>query len=203
VLRELTMARNRERDSNGKFTRTIDHAAQDAAAAGLRARGATYDAIAIELGYCDRHAARRAVERALVATVTEPAAEVRQLELARLDEMYRAALAVLERQHLTVSHGKVVHTGGVPVIDDRGNVTWVGGEPLLDDAPVLQAIDRMIRIMERRAKLLGLDAPTKVEVITLDAIEAEIRRLNDELGESDGVDLGSVDDAAGVAPAQG
>lgn len=197
------MPRNRERNANGRFTRTIDHAEQDADAARLRARGMTYEVIATELGYCNRAAARAAVERALVATVTEPAAEVRQMELARLDEMYRAALAVLERQHLTVSHGKVVYTGGTQVLDERGNVTYIGGEPLFDDAPVLQAIDRMIRIMERRAKLLGLDAPTKVEVITLDAIEAEIRRLNEELGLDGGVDLGSVDDATGAAPAQG
>jgi len=197
------MARNKVRDRTGRFTRTIEHAEQDAAAARLRARGMTYEQIATELDYCDRAAARAAVERALVATVTEPAAEVRQMELARLDEMYRAALAVLERRHLTVSHGKIVYVGGMPVLDDRGNVTYVGGEPLEDDGPVLQAIDRMIRIMERRAKLLGLDAPTKVEVITLDVIEAEIRRLNDELAESGGVDLGSVDDAAGTAPPQG
>jgi len=182
------MARNKVRDRSGRFTRTIEHAEQDAAAARLRARGMTYEQIATELDYCDRAAARAAVERALVATVTEPAAEVRQMELARLDEMYRAALAVLERRHFAVSHGKIVYHG----------VT-----PLEDDGPVLQAIDRMIRIMERRAKLLGLDAPTKVEVITLDAIEAEIRRLSAELGESDGVDLGSVDDAAGTAPPQG
>jgi hypothetical protein len=178
------MARNHERDNNGKFTRTLEHASQDAEAARLRARGITYDQIAVTLGYCDRTAARRAVERALVATVAEPAAEVRKLELDRLDEMYRAALAVLERQHLTVSHGRIIRTDS--------------GDPLLDDAPALQAIDRMIRIMERRAKLLGLDAPAKVEVITLDAIEAEIRRLSAEL--DDRADPGAVNDTAGATP---
>lgn len=35
---------------------------------------------------------------------------------------------------------------------------------------------------ERKAKLLGLDAPAKVEVLTLDAIDAEIRKLSAELG---------------------
>ena len=49
----------------------------------------------------------------------------------------------------------------------------------------MQAIDRVLHIMDRRAKLLGLDAPTKTEVITLDAIDAEIRRLETQLGEND------------------
>jgi hypothetical protein len=38
---------------------------------------------------------------------------------------------------------------------------------------------------ERKAKLLGLDAPTKHEVLTIDGIEAEIRRLELELSVND------------------
>jgi hypothetical protein len=38
-----------------------------------------------------------------------------------------------------------------------------------------------IRVLERRAKMLGLDAPTRTEVLTLDAIDAEIRQLEAEL----------------------
>lgn len=47
----------------------------------------------------------------------------------------------------------------------------------------LQAIDRLLRISERRSRLLGLDAPvrTRVGTITLDAIESEIERLEREL----------------------
>lgn len=48
----------------------------------------------------------------------------------------------------------------------------------------LQAIDRIVKLMNRRAKYLGLDAPERHEVITLDAIEAEIARLSSELGEA-------------------
>jgi len=47
------------------------------------------------------------------------------------------------------------------------------------------AIDRCLSIMDRRAKLLGLDAPTRHEVITLDAVTAEIQRLERKLGEAD------------------
>jgi hypothetical protein len=41
----------------------------------------------------------------------------------------------------------------------------------------LAAVDRILKVMERRAKLLGLDAPARHEVVTFDAIEAEIQRL--------------------------
>jgi Homeodomain-like domain len=43
------------------------------------------------------------------------------------------------------------------------------------------AVDRCLAIMQRRARLLGLDAPTKHEVLTIDAIDAEIARLEAEL----------------------
>jgi hypothetical protein len=94
--------------------------------------------------------------------VQEPAEELRQLELMQLDELARAARAVLERKHLMVSHGKIVRLGQ-PFVNDDGNaeVDDGRGEPLKDDAPVLAAIDRLLKIQERRAKLLGLDIPVK------------------------------------------
>lgn len=46
-----------------------------------------------------------------------------------------------------------------------------------------KAVDTALRIIDRRCKLLGLDAPVRHEVVTLDAIDAEIRRLTAELGE--------------------
>jgi len=49
-----------------------------------------------------------------------------------------------------------------------------------------RAVETVLRIIDRRCKLLGLDAPVRHEVVTLDAIEAEIRRLSTELGESAG-----------------
>jgi hypothetical protein len=54
-----------------------------------------------------------------------------------------------------------------------------------------RAADTALKIIDRRIKLLGLDAPTRYEVITLDAIEQEIQRLSAELGQ-----VGSVDTVA-------
>ncbi|WP_410620911.1 hypothetical protein [Amycolatopsis sp. cmx-8-4] len=38
------------------------------------------------------------------------------------------------------------------------------GEPVLDDDPVLRAVDRLVKIDERLAKLAGADAPTEANL---------------------------------------
>jgi hypothetical protein len=147
--------------------RRIATALRRAQALEMRAQAKPFSEIAAQLKYCSPAAAAQDVQRALLLAITEPAAEVRALELLRLDELWVKAAQVLNRQHVSVSHGRIVKA------DD--------GEPLLDDAPVLAAIDRMLKIQERRARLLGLDAPTKVEVLTIDAIDAAIRDAEAEL----------------------
>lgn len=146
----------------GKFIRTTDQAELDAEAARLRSRSMGYREIGEQLGVTTS-AAHRMVERALAAIPTEHAEAVRANELRKLDALERAALTVLEARHVTVSNGKLIYDGD---------------EPLLDDAPVLNAIDRLLRVSESRRKLLGLDAPNRVEVVTLDYLDAEIARLS-------------------------
>lgn len=158
----------RTRDGRGRYIRTADSAQRDAEACQLRGRGVTYDEIATQLGFADRSKARQAVERALDQTIREPAEELRMLELQRLDELWRRAWAILEREHQVVQLGKVVRD--------------VNGQAVVDHGPTLQAIDRLLKIQERRAKLLGLDAPTKFEGITMDRLDSEIARLSQELG---------------------
>jgi len=48
----------------------------------------------------------------------------------------------------------------------------------------LFAVDRTLAIMDRRAKLLGLDAPVKTETVTMDYMDKEIQRLEALLGET-------------------
>lgn len=45
----------------------------------------------------------------------------------------------------------------------------------------LPTVDRVLRIMERRARLFGLDAPQKVAVSTSDEMDAQIELLLTEL----------------------
>jgi len=49
----------------------------------------------------------------------------------------------------------------------------------------LKSAELVMKILDRRAKLEGIDAPAKHEVITIDYIDSEIRRLEAVLGEQD------------------
>ena len=141
-------------------------ALRDAQALGYRAQGWTYDRIANEMGYSDRSAARKAVERSMATTVRETADEAKTLLLADLNRAKQAAWAVLDANHVTVSQGRVV------CIDDV---------PVPDDAPVLAAIDRIVKIDQEIAKIYGAYAPAKHEVRTIDAIDARLIELADEV----------------------
>lgn len=137
------------RGGNGRYTRSSRTAARDADACRLRSQGLDYQEIADQLHYASKSSAYEAVQRALKATVQEPADELRHLELLRLDELARRARTVLESTHYVV---------------DKGTVVIWNGEPLVDDGPVLAAVDRLLKVQERRAKLLGLDSPQRVSI---------------------------------------
>jgi hypothetical protein len=117
--------------------------------------------------------ARRAVEQAARMIPTEDAAEQKKLMLAELDQAAQRVLAVMIRKHVHVTQG--------------GKVVYDDGEKVLDDAPILAAVDRLIRLQERRCRMMGLDAPRQdvVTVITEDAVDAEIARLEKLLALND------------------
>lgn len=135
----------------------------------LRRAGVHYDDERVgELGYSSPDAARRDVSRALEAHRVAEATEVanyRQLqnerlddELQRLEVLEAAAYGVLKNRHIVVNNGRVI-------------LHHDTNEPMEDDAPILQAIDRLVKIEEarrrngeRRAKLNGLDMPVQTEV---------------------------------------
>ena len=93
----------------------------------LRYGGATYDAIAQAVGYRSKQAAQQGVEAALKKTVQEPADQLRQLDLGRIDAMLLAI--------------------------------WAKAR-----AGDYEAIDMVLKLLTRRAKLLGLDAPVRQEL---------------------------------------
>lgn len=151
-------------------TRSVATRDRDTRALELRRHGLGYDQIAVQMGWRNRSSAYDAVQRALADSAYEAAEEVRAIEAARLDDLTLVLNRVLATHHFVVSAA----TGKVARHPDTG-------EPLLDDAPIIHAVAGLLRIAERRAKLLGLDAPTRHEVITTDALDAEIRRLEAEL----------------------
>lgn len=105
----------------------------------LRTEGKSFPEIAQALGFSGPSGAFQAVETALRATLREPAAELRTLEVERLDELLKGLWATAT----------------------AGDTT---------------AVDRVLKIMERRAKLLGLDAPSKID------ITERVRVLAEEMG---------------------
>ena len=156
-----------DRDARGRFAATLKGAERDREACRLRARRCTYQQISDQLGYGGHQNAQRAVRRALAAVPRDAAEELIQLELDQLDMMTAAVLEVLEANHYVVSQGRLIH-----LHEDA--------PPLTDDAPVLTAVDRLLKIQERRAKLLGLDQPTKATIThaaaDVDAAVAELAR---------------------------
>jgi hypothetical protein len=154
----------------------VDAAQRDARALELRAGGASFRQIAGLLGV-SVSTAWTCVDRGLAATRQEPSSKLRALERDRLDRLTTAATQVLQARHVVVSGGKIV-------TDDDD-------QPLVDHGPTLAAINTLRGLMERRARLEGLDAPARADVqidgtlTTIDAIDQEVVRLEQELADLD------------------
>lgn len=110
----------------------------------LRRAGLTWQRIAEQVGYADHTGAYAAYKRAMKRTLQEPADELRQSEIDRLD---RLQLAIWPRA----------------MNGDNSSVVTI------------------LRIMERRAKLLGLDMPVKIaqEVTVWEGGESIDRAVRD------------------------
>lgn len=163
------------RDGNGRYARTLNTAQRDAQAARLAAQGLTYQQIADEIGISNKGDAWRAVQRARQAAIQPAGEELIATEAAELDTLYAEVMEILARDHVMVSHGRIVCG------DD--------GEPILDDGPKLAAIDRAVKIRESYRKLRGVDAPSRVSV-DAERLGTEIAELLSSLG-------GSSDDGTG------
>jgi hypothetical protein len=115
----------------------------------LRRAGLTWQRIAEQVGYADHSGAYMAYKRALKRTLQQPADELRQAEIDRLDRLQLAAWP------------KAMN-------GDNASITTI------------------IRIMERRARLIGLDMPVKIaQDVTVwdggDSIDRAVRDLADLL----------------------
>lgn len=127
----------------------------------LRIAGASLSQIARTLDYYDASGASKAVNRGLQALRTEGAAELRDIELVRCDEMTR--------------------------------VLWtIAADPEREDRDRVRSINAITRVMERRARLAGLDSPELHEVsgpgggpipVDPEAVLGMVERQIDELSE--------------------
>ena len=159
------------RDGRGRNITTLEDAQNAMQAAEMRSRSMTYPQIAAELGIALSTAYDR-VQRGFAQIPSDEAKQQKSLELAKLDRIEAHLLGVMERDHIKVDHGKVI----------RHDETDL---PILDDGPGVQAAGSLLRVQERRSRLMGLDAPTRatVQVITEDLVDEEISRLESQLAE--------------------
>lgn len=92
--------------------------------------------------------------------------ELLAAELERCDELLSTAMETVRAFHPLVSSGRVViapvlDATGQPVRDEATGDVITG--PIEDKAPKLAAIATAVRVLERRAKLIGLDAPVRAQ----------------------------------------
>lgn len=128
------------------------------------------------------------------------AGELIEEELQKLDRMEEAGWIVLESLHYVVNQGEVVYIyadeqperikqgWARPKLRDeetetalREKAKELAREPLVDNKPVLDALTVLLKIAERRSKLLGLDAPVKKQ-IDVNASSDVDRKIDDLLG---------------------
>lgn len=184
----------RTRAGNGKFTRTAATIKRDHEAAEKRAQGWSFQRIADELRFASKGHARDAVLRAYADIPSEATEEARRLDLERIDRLIEKAWEIMLRDHVTVSQGRVVGKLIGWQRDDDGEILRDGeGAPIglyedvLDDGPALAAVKEIRSLLERRARIIGYDAPARarVEVITEDAIDAELGELARQIAVND------------------
>lgn len=139
----------RHRNPKGRWVKGQASIERDAEAFRLRSRGWTFQAISDELGYGGEGNVRRAIREATAARTAPAVDELRATMDEQLDNLWRAALGVLERKHLRFHQGVAINHDG---------------EPVFDDTPVLNAVKVLLDVQERRARLWGTDVPVKQEL---------------------------------------
>ncbi len=107
--------------------------------------------------YADKTGAWKAYNAAIKRTIVTPATEERDLDLLRIDELWR----IWYPQAL-----------GVDPIAKKEMV------------PDVRALRECLKLLVRRARMLGYDAPTSHRLIVTDAMQLEIEKLARDLGVS-------------------
>ncbi|UYP17739.1 hypothetical protein OED52_13765 [Rhodococcus sp. Z13] len=134
----------------------------------LRRQGYQWQEIAEEVGYADRASAYNAARRLLDRTEFEAVEEYRALEADRLDQLHRVQLG---------------HLLSLPKTGDPSVVSAASS-----------AVSSLVRISDRRSKLLGLDAPVRVSVGASDVdFAAEASRLMRDLAAAGALEAAPAD----------
>lgn len=126
------------------------------------------------MGFKTRAAASKAVDRAFRQIAVESVERMRQRHDMMINRLLSRTVEIMERSHFAHSQGRVVracpgpntHQGctATNVWDSAGVGEGCPGIPVLDDGPRLQAITAARGLLERSAKLHGLDAPVRTAI---------------------------------------
>lgn len=129
--------------------------------------------VAAILGCSTSYAIKLARDGAQYMVAEELKDEARSNALTELDALREEAYRYFRGRYVVTQFGKIV-------LDDEGR-------PVQDIGPNLAALDRILKLEKRRAEIFGYDAPRRstVNVVTEDAIMAEINRLEAEMSEAE------------------
>lgn len=136
--------------------RDIDATQKATLALELRKTGLTLDEIARQCGYANRGGACRAIKRELDRIPVEDAVDLRKLEYMRLEQLTSIIFPV------------VVVDVDTPEDDKEEK------KPVKKTKVNLFAVDRLLAISERRAKLMGLDTPIDSDIPTVQIVIQEV-----------------------------
>ena len=101
---------------------------------------------------------RKRIDGYIRATITPSIAAFREAEMQRMEELEGRLREILLGRQPYISAGQVTST--VPEIGDDGQPT--GRQVRVEDVgPVLSAAEKLIKLAERRAKLMGSDRAPK------------------------------------------
>jgi hypothetical protein len=149
------------------WERTPEQIEKDHRAAEMRSRSMTYEQIGNQLGVT-RQAAHQMVQRAINDIPKDGGEQALAMELMKLDYIERRAFVIATTKHPVISNGGKV-------------VLRSGGVEIEDDTPILKALDTLLKVSQTRAKLLGLNAPTRTELTGKDGAPIQVEAIKERL----------------------
>ena len=107
---------------------------------------------------------RRLYRKAMKEIIAPDVNELRNIEGLRLNQLYEITQRILLASHPFINSGVVVRDvledeRGLPMYNDDGSPIMY---QLQNSKPILEAMDRLLKIADHRAKLFGLYMPVKV-----------------------------------------
>ena len=140
---------------------TLEQVRLDTEAAELKGEHLTYPQIAERMG-CSVSTAHARVQRALARVPAEAVEHLRKVQNMQIDAALARTWQIVTAAHPLIRDGK----------------RW---PDVIDVGPNIAATNTLIRLLERQARLNGMDAPIQHDVKVSDGLDADIERLLTQL----------------------